>query len=346
MGNAAQDSTYPEKLARHGVKVTTILEGIQQAVSAETKVLYAKGCDYCGEDTSGIDEAMAVAQKADAVVLVLGDRSGLTPDCTTGETRDSADLRLPGMQEALAQAILDTGKPVAVVLVTGRPYAIPALADRANALLEAWLPGEEGGAAVADVLFGEENPGGKLPATFPRSVGQVPCFYNSKPAGTHSHWYVDYVSEKVTPLFPFGHGLSYTTFAYSDLRVSPTAVRAGEVVEISVRVANTGKVSGDEVVQLYIQDEYASRTRPVKELKGFQRLALEPGEARTVTFHLPVNQVAFYDADLQLMLEPGAIEVMVGSSSADIRLRGQFEVAGKQKTAIDRLEYVCPVTVE
>jgi beta-glucosidase len=179
----------PEDLSRYAVQVTTVLEGIEWAVFPATKVIYAQGCDALGKDASGIAAAVAAAQQADAVVLVLGDRSGLTPECTTGETRDSSDLRLPGVQEALAQALLDTGKPVAVVLVTGRPYAISPLAERANAILEAWLPGEEGGAAVADILFGDENPGGKLPITFPRSVGQVPIFYNSKPSGTRSHWY-------------------------------------------------------------------------------------------------------------------------------------------------------------
>ncbi len=162
---------------------------------------------------------MKIAQQADAVVLVLGDRSGLVPSCTTGETRDSADLCLPGVQEELARTILETGKPVIAVLVNGRPLAIPWLDESANAILEAWLPGEEGGAAVAEVLFGDANPGGKLPLTFPRHVGQLPIFYNHKPSGMKSHWYGDYVSEKAAPLYPFGHGLSYTTFEYSDLSI-------------------------------------------------------------------------------------------------------------------------------
>jgi beta-glucosidase len=335
-----------DELAKYDVKIITVLEGIQSVVSDGTKILYAKGCDNLSNDTSGFDGAVNIAKQADAVVLVLGDRSGLTPDCTTGETRDSADLKLPGVQEELAKALLATGKPVAVVLMNGRPYAFPALAEKANAILEAWLPGEEGGSAVADILFGDVNPGGKLPITFPRSVGQVPIYYNAKPAGTKSNWYVDYVSEKVTPLYPFGHGLSYTSFEYSNLVIKQKRATNGEEVEISFAVKNVGKLAGDEVVQLYIYDEFASTPRPIKELKGFQRLFLSPGETRKVAFHLPVNQLAFYDNDLSLVVEPGTIKVMVGSSSEDIRLRDEFEIVGPKKIAVKERIFVCPVTVE
>ncbi|HMB23822.1 MAG: glycoside hydrolase family 3 N-terminal domain-containing protein, partial [Chloroflexota bacterium] len=311
-------------LEEYGVKVVTALAGIRGAVSSDTKVLYAKGCDNLESDRSGFGEAVKVAEQADAVVLVLGDRSGMIPSCTTGETRDSVDLRLPGVQEELAKAVLATGKPVAVVLVNGRPFAIPWLDEAANAIVEAWLPGEEGGSAIADVLFGDVNPGGKLPVTIPRHVGQVPIFYNYKPSGMRSNWYVDYVSEKVTPLYPFGYGLSFTSFEYSDLSLSKLYAEEGETIDISFKIANSGPVAGDEVVQFYIRDEFASTPRPVKELKGYVRLTLQPKEARTVTFHLPVNQLAFYDEDLKLVLESGKIDVMVGSSSEDIRLRGRF----------------------
>lgn len=263
-----------------------------------------------------------------------------------GETRDSSDLKLPGVQEELAQAIFATGKPVALVLITGRPYALPVLADEANAILEAWLPGEEGGAAIVDILFGDVNPGGKLPITFPRSAGQIPVYYNAKPAGKKSHWYTDYVSEKVTPLYPFGHGLSYTSFEYSDLSIGRRQGSAGESVDISVSVKNTGSLTGDEVVQLYTQDEFASTPRPAKELKGFRRITLEPGETCRMTFHLPVDMLAFHDLDLDLVLEAGTIKVMLGSSSEDIRLCGEFEIAGGAKTRVQDRVFVCPVTVE
>jgi len=344
--NPALHEDKINELAKYDIKIITVLEGIQSAVSDGTKILYAKGCDYLGKDTSGFDEAVNVAKQADAVVLVIGDRSGLTTDCTTGETRDSADLKLPGVQEELTKALLATRKPVAVVLINGRPYAFPALAEKADAILEAWLPGEEGGSAVADILFGDVNPGGKLPITFPRSVGQVPIYYNAKPAGTKSNWYVDYVSEKVTPLYPFGHGLSYSSFEYSNLVIKQKQATVGEKVEILLDVKNVGKLAGDEVVQLYILDEFASTPRPIKELKGYRRLFTNPGETRKVTFHLPVNQLAFYDNDLSLVVESGTIKVMVGSSSEDIRLRDEFEIIGPKKIAVKERVFVCPVTVE
>jgi beta-glucosidase len=344
--NSAFIGISSDVLTPNDVKVTSVLEAIKAEVGAATRVLYARGCDYFDPDCSGFEEAISIANQADAVVLVLGDRAGLTLDCTTGETRDSSDLKLPGMQEDLIRVMRDTGKPVAAVLITGRPYALPLLANSANAILEAWLPGEEGGPAIVEVLFGEANPGGKLPITFPRSVGQVPNFYNAKQTGIQSHWYVDYVSEKVTPLYPFGHGLSYTTFEYSKLKISPERATTGEIVDISMQVKNVGKVTGDEVVQLYARDEFASIPRPVKELRGYQRVTLRPGETRTLTFHLSANQLAFYDIDLNLVLEPGAVDIMLGSSSEDIRLCSEFVITGHKKMAVLERVFVCPVSIE
>jgi beta-glucosidase len=333
-------------LAQYDVKVITVLESIKASVSSDTKILYAKGSETLGNNSSGFEEAIAAAKQADAVVLVLGDQSGLVPSCTTGETRDSADLKLPGVQEELARAIIAAGKPVVVVLVNGRPYAIPWLAENANAILEAWLPGEEGGPAIADVLFGDKNPGGKLPISFPRSVGQVPIFYNAKPSGMRSNWYVDYVAEKVTPLYSFGHGLSYTQFEYGGLSIDRKQAAGGETVNVSLKVRNVGKVVGDEVIQLYVRDEYASMPRPVKELRGYQRISLMPNEERALTFHLSVDQLAFYDEDLKLCLEAGRILVMVGSSSEDIRLCGEFEIVGDKKSFVKDRVFVCPVSVK
>ena len=326
--------------------IPTVLDGIRMVVSEQTTVFYAKGCENLDDDCSEFTEAVNVAQQADVIILVLGDRSGLTPKCTTGETRDSADLHLPGVQESLAKAIYSTGKPVVVVLINGRPYAIPWLAENVNAILEAWLPGEEGGAAIADILFGDVNPGGKLPITFPRGVGQVPIFFSAKPSGLGSYWYQDYVTEKATPQYPFGFGLSYTDFRYSDLLIHRKAALVDESVDISLAVTNTGLITGDEVVQLYIRDELACIPRPVKELKGFTRVRLLPGEKKMITFHLPVNQLAFYDHSLNLVLEAGKIIVMLGSSSDDIRLTGEFEITGASKISVQERVFFCPVDIE
>ena len=335
-----------DALTDHMVQITTVLDGIKAVVPQTMNTLYAKGCDIFNDDTSDFDEAVKVALQSDVVILVLGDKSGLTPDCTTGETRDSSSLKLPGVQEDLAKAIFTTGKPVIVVLITGRPYSLAMLSENANAILLAWLPGEEGGSAVAGVLFGDVNPGGKLPITFPRSVGQVPIFYSSKPAGTKSHWYMDYVTEKVTPLYPFGHGLSYTTFKYSDLSIERHQVVAGENVDVSLIVKNIGNVLGEEVTQLYVHDQYSSIPRPVKELKGYKRLPLEPGEAKRITFHLPVNQLAFYDLGSNLIVEAGKIKIIVGSSSDDISLCGEIEIMDDHKMTVNERVFVCPVSVE
>ena len=334
----------PAALASQSVKIPTLLEAIR-AAAPDTRVLYARGCAVLDPDPSGIQAAVEVAARADAVVLVLGDRSGLMQDCTTGETRDSVDLRLPGLQNELARAILATGKPVVVVLVNGRPLAIPELAEKASAILEAWLPGEEGAAAVAGVLFGEVNPGGKLPVTFPRHVGQIPLFYNQKPSGGKSNWYWDYVSVPRSPLYPFGHGLSYTTFEYADFSLSTTRVAAGGRLDVSLSVRNTGTVAGDEVVQLYTCDEYGCVPRPVKELKGFARIPLQPGETRRVIFHLPVDLLAFHDEQLKLVVEAGTEKVMLGSSSEDIRCEGSFEIVGKQKSLVKDRLFACPVEI-
>lgn len=331
-------------LAEQQVKTPSILEALRAKMPA-LDIRYAKGCEYRGEDDSGFAEAVRVAGAADVVVLVLGDKAGMTPQCTCGEFRDSADLKLTGRQEELASAIFATGKPVVVVLVNGRPLAIPAIAEKAAALLEAWLPGEEGGAAVADVLFGDVNPGGKLPITFPRTAGQLPIFYNHKPSASKSHWFIDYVSETVKPLFPFGHGLSYTKFEYNHLSINPAVAASGESVEITCSVKNTGQAAGDEVVQLYVRDVYAGSPRPVKELKGFYRLNLKPGETRLVIFKLPVEMLAYYDEDLLLVVEPGLIEVMIGSSSEDIRLKGEFVITGESKIEVSQRLFECPIEI-
>ena len=335
-----------QAFAEQDIQIITLLEGVRQAAGAGTEVRYAQGCSHTGGDARMREAAADVACVCDVVVLALGDLSGLTRDCTCGETRDSADLRLPAAQEALARAIIATGTPTVVVLLTGRPYALPWLEQRANAILQAWLPGEEGGHAIAEALFGVFNPGGKLPVSFPRSAGQVPIYYNHKPSGQRSNWYGDYVNEQVTPLYPFGHGLSYTQFEYRDLSLSSALLTQGETLEIALTVANSGERAGEEVVQLYLRDVYASAPRPVKELKGYLRLGLQPGEARRLTFHLPVDLLAFYNNELELGLEPGAVQVMLGSSSEDIRLRAEFELVGPPHMPVAQRLFTCPVSAK
>ncbi|MDR3577431.1 MAG: glycoside hydrolase family 3 N-terminal domain-containing protein [Anaerolineaceae bacterium] len=342
-----------DNLTGQAVQAPSILESIRRLLP-QTKVLYGRGCDNQDVDRTGFAAAVEIAQQADAVVLVLGDRSGMTPACTSGEGRDSADLCLPGVQAELAEAVIDAGKPMAVVLVNGRPLAIPKLMEKVSAVLEAWLPGEEGGAAVAETLFGDANPGGKLPVTFPNSVGQLPIFYNHKPSAGRSNWYVNYVGETVEPLFPFGHGLSYTTFEYSNLKIGEKTARAGEQVDISVDVRNSGHASGSEVVQMYVCDEFASISRPVKELKGYLRLNLQPNQVSTVIFHLPVDMLAFYDENMNLVVEAGKIIVMIGSSSADIRLESEFEISAGPSRAeradgvfqVAERVFLCPVEIQ
>lgn len=329
-------------LAQHFPAMVGVLEAIRARVSAATEVLHARGCDVTGEDRSGFDQAVAAAQRAEVAIVVVGDRSGLVDGCTSGESVDRAGLGLPGVQQELVERIVATGTPVVVVLLNGRPLALPWIAAHAAALVEAWLPGEEGGTAVAEVLFGDCNPSGRLPVTLPRDVGQVPRFYNHKPSGGRSQWKGDYADLPASPLFPFGHGLSYTSFEYADLEVSPGAVEAEGRVRIRCRVRNAGPRAGEEVVQLYVHDPVASVTRPVLELRGFVRVPLEPGESRVVEFELAAAQLAFYRSDMRFAVEPGAIEVLLGASSQDIRLRGQFEIAGPV-TEVGRKVFTTPV---
>jgi beta-glucosidase len=276
---------------------------------------------------------------------VLGEKSGLDPSATSGETRDRASLELPGVQQELLEAVHATGTPVVLVLVNGRPLSVSWAAEHVPAILEAWVPGEEGGPAVADVLFGNTTPGGKLPISVPRSVGQVPVYYYHKPSGNRSQFSGDYVDLPSKPLYPFGFGLSYTGFEYSNLRFSEGKVDSRRAVEISCDVRNVGAEAGDEVVQLYVHDREATVTRPVQELAGFCRVSLKPGETCTVTFRLKMSQLGFYNREMELVVEPGNIEAMVGSSSANIRLSGEFEITGEVVRLVGSRSFTSDVKV-
>ncbi len=324
-------------------EMDTVLTGLRKAL-ADTPIewIYAKGCDVLPlpgqtreQARADFDAAVAAARAADAVILVMGDKSGMIADCTSGEARDLASLELPGEQSALIRAVHAAGKPVALVLVTGRPYRLVWEDTHLQAIVEAWFPGEEGAAAIAAVLFGDVNPGGKLPITFPRAVGQLPVFYGHRPSGGRSNWKIDYVDESVKPLYPFGHGLSYTSFAYSDLTL-PAEVPLDGAFEVCVTVANRGEVRGEEVVQLYLHDCLSDVTRPVQELFGFKRIELRPGERKRVVFRVACDQLGFYDRDMRFVVEPGDLEVMVGASSADIRQRGRLRLVGDKREIIDK----------
>ena len=337
-GDYAYNNHVP---APNDIRSVTALAGIRKRAK-DAKVLYAKGCETSGRDRSGFDQAVEAAGKADVVVAVMGEKSGFNHDNITGENCDREDLRLPGVQEDLVAVLCATKTPVVLVLLNGRPLTLAAIERDCAAIVEAWLPGEEGGSAVADVLFGDVDPGGRLPVSFPASVGQVPVHYYRK--STSFHHYVDTETFPVSkidpkPPYPFGHGLSYTRFKYSSLSISPKTSGAVGEIQIACKVTNTGKRAGDEVVQLYIQDEVASISRPVMELKGFHRLHLEPRQTRTVTFTLHVEQLAFYDEDMRFIIEPGKFRVMVGSSSDDIRLKGGFRVTGATKVVMSQREF-------
>jgi beta-glucosidase len=295
------------------VDAATVLDAMRERFG--TRVTFAPGCDVSGPSRDGFDAAVALAAEADVAVMVMGDKAGLTDDCTSGESRDRASFDLPGVQEDLVRAVVATGTPVVLVLVSGRPAASARIHERCSAVLMAWLPGQEGAAAIADALTGDVNPGGKLPISYPRTVGQVPIFYGHKTSGGRSHWKGDYVDSPSSPLYPFGHGLSYTTFALSGAAAARAEVSWSESVSVEATVTNTGSRAGDEVVQLYVRRPQASVTRPVLELKSFARVGLEPRQSRTVTFDVPAGQLGFYDRELSYVVEPGVLDLFVGTSS-------------------------------
>jgi beta-glucosidase len=319
----------------HGV---TILEGIRQRVGKDLNVVYAEGCKITADDFDGqgwlgwhgenpdqpdpeldarlIAEAVKVAKQADVVLLVIGENESVSREAW-GEDhlgdRDSLDLL--GRQDDLVKVMVETGVPTVVLLINGRPLSVNYMAEHVNAIFEGWYLGQEGGTAFADVLFGDVNPGGKLPITFPRSVGQIPAYYNHKPSARRS-----YLFTENEPLFPFGYGLSYTAFRYDDLRVTPAKIKPDGQATVSVEVTNTGSRTGDEVMQLYIHDVVSEIvTRPVKELKGFRRITLQPGEKRTIEFGIGFDQLSFLNETMQRVVEPGKFEIMLGGSSVNVQ---------------------------
>ena len=331
--NQLGDYTAPQ--AREEIR--TVLDGVRSHVGKSTEVVYVKGCAIRDTTNSNIAEAVEAAKKSDVTILVVGgssardfkteyfstgaakvDENAALADMDSGEGYDRASLNLLGDQEKLMGALIDAGVKLVVVYIEGRPLNMNLASERANALLTAWYPGEQGGEAVADVVFGDYNPAGRIPVGIPHNVGQIPVFYSKHP----SH---DYIDSKAAPLYSFGYGLSYTRFEYSDLAIAPSREK-GVYQTVECTITNTGNLDGEEVVQLYLRDEIGSVETPHMQLRGFKRVALKKGESAKVKFDLRFDDLALYNQELRQVVEPGTWQVMVGAASSDIRLKGKFEI--------------------
>lgn len=305
----------------------SVWDGIKKILSSKTNLLYAKGCEIEGDSTEDFSEALSVAKRADAVVIVLGEDAGMS-----GEGDSRSELGLPGNQLDLLKAIVKTGKPVIVILMNGRPLTIDWMHDHVPAILETWFAGTEAGPAIADVLFGDYNPSGKLTMSFPRNTGQIPVYYNhlntGRPFQKGNKYTSRYIDIPNSPLYSFGYGLSYTDFSYSPIQLNTHELNWNDSLKISVKITNTGKVAGTETAQLYIHDLVAEVSRPVKELKGFKRVYLQPGETASVSFTLSKNDLSFYKKDMSYGAQPGGFDVFVGGSSDAVE-KEHFVLKGK-----------------
>ena len=294
-------------------------------MSSNVKINFAEGCSVKGTDKSGFKKAIQAVRKSEIAIVVVGESRDMS-----GEAQSRATLDLPGVQEDLIKELHKTGKPIVVVLMNGRPLTINWINENIPAILETWYLGIQCGNAIADVLFGDYNPSGKLPVTFPRYVGQIPIYYNHKNTGRpYNHEQPQYTSFyndfSLEPLYPFGYGLSYTTFEYSNLILDKKLIKKNESLKVSIDVKNTGKYEGAEIVQLYIRDLVGSVTRPVKELKDFVKINLKPGETKKVEFTITPDKLKFYDINMNYVIEPGDFKVFVGKNSVDV-LEESFKV--------------------
>jgi len=313
-----------------------LVDGIKNKVGNNAEVIFSQGCkivdnldiSYQNWQTNFIkftprevnlkmiSEAVVAAKQCDVIIVAVGETEQLCREAWSKDhIGDESTLNLIGEQEDLVKAMVATGKPVVVYLMNGRPLSVNYISKNVPAIIEGWYMGQETGNAAADIIFGDVNPSGKLTITIPKSVGQLPMYYNHKPAAQ----FHNYVSEDILPLYPFGYGMSYTNYTYSNLKLSAEKIKPGASVEVTVNITNIGKRKGDEIVQLYLTDKVASVTRPVKELKGFERVSLEAGQTKTVSFKLDKSKMAFWDYDMKYVVEPGTYDVMIGASSNDIR---------------------------
>lgn len=328
----AEATIGPWALAAHPEDSITVLQGIRRAVAPGTEVVYLPGASPISTETQNLNEVRQAARRAEVVIAVLGERAD-----QSGEARSRADLDLPGAQEALLRALLDSGKPVVILLMNGRPLVLSQKVRQAPALLETWFLGSEMGHAVADILFGDVNPSGKLPITFPRNVGQIPLYYAHKSTGRppsgDERYTSGYIDEHWTPLYPFGFGLSYTSFSYSAPRLSTQRLASTQVLSVAVTVTNTGARPGEEIVQLYLRDDVASVTRPVRQLRGFRKVQLAPGEARELTFTLDQADFALLDSNFSPVIEAGTFTVFVGADSTTEN-QARFELTDSRALSI------------
>ncbi|MDR1557394.1 MAG: glycoside hydrolase family 3 C-terminal domain-containing protein [Tannerellaceae bacterium] len=311
------ESRYPGGYAHPHKEGISILDGLMQQKAPSQSLHYEKGYSFDRKTTAGLKErAISLAKQSDIAIVVVGENVKVV-----GEGKDRADINLDEVQSDILNAIYETGKPTVAVLFNGRPLTINRMAAHIPAILETWFSGEKGGTAIADILLGKVNPSGKLSVSIPRSVGQIPFYYYHKPSSRHN-----YVDEKNTPLYAFGHGLSYTSFGYEDLQIVPGIITPGGKAEVRVRIRNTGEREGTEIVQLYVRDEISSVTQPVKALKGFQRVSLQPGESKEVSFGLDEEAFWLWNREMQRVVEPGSFRILVGSASDDIRCEGTLRI--------------------
>jgi beta-glucosidase len=311
-------------------KLISLYEGLQNRVGKQTELLYAKGCGIADTSKAGFVEAIAIAKQVDVVVMAIGEAYDMS-----GEAKSKANIHLPGVQEDLIKAIKATGKPVVVLMMAGRPLVFNYTADNADAVLYTWWLGSEAGNAMANVLYGDYNPAGKLPMTFPRDEGQIPIYYNHLSTGRpakndqDTRYRSAYLDMQNSPKFAFGHGLSYTNFEYSDLKLSGKEMNSNDKINVSFNLKNTGSFNGEEVAQLYLQDKFASVTRPVKELKDFQKVMLKAGESKTINFVIDKEKLSFYNQKLEWSAEPGDFKLMIGTASDNIKLESEFSLKNK-----------------
>jgi beta-glucosidase len=318
LGDAAIDMLGGWRASGDPTYTITMLAGLRNRLGDHVKITYEKGCEVNGESKAEFQKAIMAARKADIVLFAMGEYAHMS-----GENQSRAYINIPGVQEELMKEILETGKPAVLLLFNGRPLTISWEKEKIPAILECWFPGIEAGNAIADILFGDYDPSAKLVMSFPVTVGQVPIYYNHKNTGRayikENHWGSHYIDVANEPLYCFGYGLSYTQFEYSGITLSDSVINMKDTLQVSVNITNTGQYAGEEIAQLYIRDMVASVTRPVKELKGFRKIKLQPGESKKIRFTITGNDLCFWNKNMKFVAEPGEFKVYVGTNSQDVK---------------------------